>query len=424
MRCDFDILIRNARLDDRHNLLDIGITNGRIAAIEMTIADGAEIEIDADGGLVSPGLVDAHVHMDKAFAATGEQVPKFNDDSFDYDRIVGVGRDYFEQTPTDVLEENAVRHGLCALANGTRYLRTHVTVHPAWGTKTVEAVAAARERLREVLHIEIVAYSEEGVLDDKTPSLLVDCVDAGADLVGCMDPASIDGEVDAALETLLDVATTAGVDIDSHIHEPGPIGVHTIRKIAAMTSEYGMDGDVTVSHGFALASAQNPVLIKTLAEVREAGLNIVACHQSVRSNMPFAALNEADVSMGQGTDNIRDFVFAHGRADLVDGLLFTALRLAGDPAGSSFRQWETNDALARLWELPTTGGAGILDIQNYGVAEGSPADVVVYAAPSPQWVIASQARRRAVIASGQLVAQNGRLESAVPEAIGYEGPLL
>ena len=75
---------------------------------------------------------------------------------------------------------------MCARERDT-YLRTHVTVHPAWGTKTVEAVAAARERLREVLHIEIVAYSEEGVLDDETPSLLVDCVDAGADLVGGMD---------------------------------------------------------------------------------------------------------------------------------------------------------------------------------------------------------------------------------------------
>lgn len=424
MSTEFDLVVRNGRLAARNGTVDIGVRDGRIVSLEGTVVGEGATEIDAEGGLVSPGLVDCHVHMDKAFAATGEHLPKYNDEPFEYERIVDVGREYFETTPRKVIEDNAVRHALCALANGTRHIRTHVTVHPSYGTKTVEAVATARERLRGVVDVEIVAYSEEGVLDNAVDALLLDSVDAGADLVGGMDPATLDGDLDAALETWFDVATTAGVGIDSHIHEAGSLGVHTIRQLAEKTVDHGLVGNVTVSHGFALSSAADKTLTATIAKMRDAGLNVVTCHQSLRSAMPMVALLDAGVPLGQGTDNIRDFVFAHGRADIVQGLLASALRLAGDPAGDSYRMWETNDRLARLWELPTTSGAEILGIDQYEVAEGTPADLVVYDAPSPQWAIMSTAQRMAVVSNGQVVAREGGIEPATLEVVEYDGPVL
>jgi cytosine deaminase len=43
--------------------VDLKITNGRVAALAPA---GSELEgIDVDGGQVWPGLVDAHVHLDK-----------------------------------------------------------------------------------------------------------------------------------------------------------------------------------------------------------------------------------------------------------------------------------------------------------------------------------------------------------------------
>jgi len=62
-----DLIIRNARLSDRQSdeLMDIGIDNGRIAAIERRLSAEAEA-YDAEGRLACPGLVESHIHLDKS----------------------------------------------------------------------------------------------------------------------------------------------------------------------------------------------------------------------------------------------------------------------------------------------------------------------------------------------------------------------
>jgi dihydropyrimidinase len=62
----FDLVIRNADVataSDRYRA-DLGVRDGRIAAIGLDLAAGAE-EYDAGGRLVTPGGVDAHCHLDQ-----------------------------------------------------------------------------------------------------------------------------------------------------------------------------------------------------------------------------------------------------------------------------------------------------------------------------------------------------------------------
>eukprot|EP01037_Dinobryon_pediforme_P024472 gene24472-26280_t len=60
----FDLIIRNANLPDGRTGLDIGISSGKIAAIEPALTAQAGTEIDATGRLVSPPFCDPHFHMD------------------------------------------------------------------------------------------------------------------------------------------------------------------------------------------------------------------------------------------------------------------------------------------------------------------------------------------------------------------------
>ena len=63
-----DILIRNARLAGspaEAPPVDIAVAGGRIAAVGPGIEADAEV-VDAGGRLVSPGLVETHVHLDKS----------------------------------------------------------------------------------------------------------------------------------------------------------------------------------------------------------------------------------------------------------------------------------------------------------------------------------------------------------------------
>ncbi len=63
----YDLIIRNGTIVDGSGMPrykgDVGIEGGKIAAIGK-IRDSARETIDADGHIVSPGLVDAHTHMD------------------------------------------------------------------------------------------------------------------------------------------------------------------------------------------------------------------------------------------------------------------------------------------------------------------------------------------------------------------------
>jgi N-acyl-D-aspartate/D-glutamate deacylase len=68
MATQFDLLIRNGSVVDGTGAeaftADIGVSNGRISAVQKNISGGAREEIDADGLLVTPGFVDVHTHFD------------------------------------------------------------------------------------------------------------------------------------------------------------------------------------------------------------------------------------------------------------------------------------------------------------------------------------------------------------------------
>ena len=61
----YDLLIRHARLHRREGLYDLAVQGGRFVKIapELTNASATR-EIDAASNLLSPPLIDAHVHLD------------------------------------------------------------------------------------------------------------------------------------------------------------------------------------------------------------------------------------------------------------------------------------------------------------------------------------------------------------------------
>ncbi|CAL28965.1 dihydroorotase [Staphylococcus carnosus] len=60
----YDLIIKNGRviLDDDVKEVEVAVKDGKIAAIGNDLGE-AEKVIDAEGQIVSPGIVDAHVHI-------------------------------------------------------------------------------------------------------------------------------------------------------------------------------------------------------------------------------------------------------------------------------------------------------------------------------------------------------------------------
>ncbi len=70
----FDLLVRQGILPDGA-VADIGIANGRIAAIGANLDGEAGRIVEAAGNLVSPPFVDPHFHMD---ATLSYGLPRIN----------------------------------------------------------------------------------------------------------------------------------------------------------------------------------------------------------------------------------------------------------------------------------------------------------------------------------------------------------
>ena len=60
-----DLLLRNARVTGRDAPVDIAVDDGRIVAIGAADQDARET-LDCAGDAVIPGLIEPHLHLDKA----------------------------------------------------------------------------------------------------------------------------------------------------------------------------------------------------------------------------------------------------------------------------------------------------------------------------------------------------------------------
>src|SRR6185312_13404890 len=64
----YDLIIRGGFVVDGTGLprrrVDVGVRDGRVATLARLDGEDAATEIDADGRIVAPGIVDAHTHYD------------------------------------------------------------------------------------------------------------------------------------------------------------------------------------------------------------------------------------------------------------------------------------------------------------------------------------------------------------------------
>lgn len=414
MARDPDLVLRNAYLQGRDDCVDIAVGDGRISHIEAEIDERGDEEIDAEGNLTTPGLVDAHVHMDQALSASGERLPKYNDGPFEKEHAIQMSAEHFRDRSADEIQRVVEEVARMAAANGTIHVRTHGYVTEQVGTKSIEALVAAREALADLLDLQVVAFPQDGSLRSNDVDQVAAALDAGADLVGGMDPASVNADVEGTIETWFDLAEDHDADLDVHLHDPGTLGTYTLDRLAAHTIDRGYEDRVNASHSFALADAATAEtdvsrfpggdLNGLIERLSRAGLSVATCYLSTRPGMPIRRLQDAGVPVAHGADNVRDHWAPHGNLDPVEAMLIQSLK------HDTSYTYSRNDSLDHLWRMITTDAARVMGIADgYGIEPGTSADLVLHDALSRQWAIISPTPRRVVIKDGSVVARDGEL---------------
>ncbi len=309
------------------------------------------------------------------------------------------------------MAERAIRTLGATVAAGTVRVRSHAQVDADAGLERVEGVLAARAAFEGRCDVQVVAFPQSGIIrDPPTADLLGAAVDAGVDLVGGIDPCAFDRDPVAHLDVVFGLAERKQVGVDLHLHEVGELGAFTIELIAERTRALGMEGNVTISHVFALSSvdpARQAALIELLAAC-DIGITTVA--PGNREPLPLDALRAAGVRVGLGQDGIRDYWSPYGNGDMLERAWQLAFR-----AGV-----RRDDAIEACVDVASRGGRAVFDRRPWsndpmvddtstGLGVGAPADLVVVPADTVAAAVMDHPPRSAVFFGGRLVARDGML---------------
>lgn len=392
-----DTLFRNARLADGRQAA-IAVRNGRIAAIDANADMPSDVgeTVDLGDALVVPGFVEGHIHLDTSFYGDAWKPHKPCTAGFDVrERVEFQRQNMAEAAPMDQRARNQL--DLC-IGHGATSMRSHVMVDASVGMASLETILAVREAYRDIIDIQLVAFPQSGILTcPGTAELLDAAFDLGADLIGGLDPASLDRDAKGHLDVVFGIAGRRGVGIDIHLHEPGMLGVFTLEEIARRTTALGMQGKVAVSHAYGLGDVSPDVVRGTAEQLARAGVAIMTNAPGSRAFPPVRPLREAGVTVFSGSDNIRDSWWPYGDGDMLGRAMMIGYR-------SGFY---TDDDLRLAFDVVTAGGAKALGLNDYGLTVGAKADfVTLQAAHIPEAVVAVPGNR-AVYKAGRCVARDG-----------------
>lgn len=206
----FDLIFRNALLRGAAGPMDIGVTRGRITAIEPTLACEA-VEVDIGGRLALPGFVDSHIHLDKA-CLLGRCGHDHGSVSEAIRAVAGMKKDFSVE---DVYARGA-RVLERAIVHGTTRMRTHVEIDPRIGLRGFEAVKALKRNYAWAIDLSLCVFPQEGLTNDPgSEELLIQALRDGGEVIGGCP--YTDTDPNAHLARIFDLAEAFDLDVDLHL---------------------------------------------------------------------------------------------------------------------------------------------------------------------------------------------------------------
>lgn len=397
-----DLLIRGGRPWGAQSA-DLAVREGRIVAMgpELAAAPGDEI-IDARGCLVIPGLVDAHAHIDKTLWGTPwhpHQAGPSLMDKIQNERQVLASLGLSPEVQSARLLRRLI-------ACGTTHVRTHVDVGPDVGLAHLHGVQAMRDKHRDWIDIDLVAFPQTGVMiRPGTLELLEAAVREGAEVIGGLDPVGVDRDPKGQLDGIFAIAGRHGCGVDIHLHDRGDLGAVTIEMIAERTRSLGLAGKVAISHAFCLGGVEPARLDALVGLLLDNDIAIMTHAPAGPTPFPpIRLLHERGVRLFTGSDGIRDTWSPLNNGDMLERAFMLAYR-------SGFRD---DPGIALALRMATYGGAQVMGVAHYGLTVGSVADLVLVEAETPAEAVAYHPPRRLVLKRGRVVARDGR--SLLPDS--------
>jgi cytosine deaminase len=382
-----DLVLRNAIVADAGGgtaRVDIGIAGERIAVIAERV-DGAGREIDVGGRLVVPGLVETHIHLDKACI-----IDRCRPERGTLDEAIAQA----SAAKKRFTEDDVVARASCALekaiVNGTMRLRTHVEVDPGIGLTGFEGVKRVADAYRFAADIEICVFPQEGLTNNPgTEELMREALAHGARVVGAAP--YTDADPHAQIDRVFEIARDFDADIDMHLDLGDSPERMDIGYVCDLTERHRYGGRVAVGHVTKL-SLVPPERFEAIARrLADTGVAVTVLpstdlylmgrgeHHSVpRGVLPAHRLLRHGVNCSLSTNNVLNPFTPFG-----DGSLTRMANLYANVCHVG-----THEDLRECLAMVTGRSARLMRVDDYGIAVGRTADLVVLDCATPEQSVA------------------------------------
>ena len=304
-------------------LCHLKIEDGKITDITNQLPDTHELSIDGQGYLLLPSLKDMHIHIDKTYyGGPWKACTPITNGIFT--RLDEEKKLLPKLLPT--AQERAEKMIELYIANGHTHIRTHCNIDPVIGLQNLEATVNALKKYEDVLSYDIVAFPQHGLLRSDSVQLVKDAMRNGATLVGGVDPATVDRNIEKSLYTIFDIANENNKGVDIHLHDPNSLGAFTFERMAYYTEQTGLKGKATISHGIALGDLDESKLTDIGEQLKEQEIDITTTIPINRPTIPVPLLDKMGITVSVGHDSITDHWSPFGTGDTIQKLSILAER--------------------------------------------------------------------------------------------------
>jgi cytosine/creatinine deaminase len=393
-------------------LVDIAVENGIVTALSphpepVEGSRPGEI-IDLAQGIVFPGFVECHTHLDKGhiwprrsnpdgtFPGALENVMKDRETNWS-------GPDVAARM--DFALRSAEHHGVSAI-------RTHIDSLGKQIGISWPVLAETRARWKDRITLQATPlFGIQFALDATHMRDVVAAVKAhGNGVFGCVS--YMIPELDAALDIMFQTAIENGFDLDFHVDEASDPAARSLERIAAAALRHRFSGRILCGHCCSLALQGPEDEKRFIAMVKEAGISIVSlpmCNMYLQDRQKgrtprwrgvtsLHELKAAGVPVMVSSDNTRDPFYAYGDLDTLEVFREATRILQLD---HPFADWPmtVTTAPADIMGLPAAGRIGI----------GMAANLVLFKARNWTELLSRPQADRVVLRHGK------RIETVLPD---------
>jgi cytosine/creatinine deaminase len=396
----FDILIRRARLrGPSPGLCEIGITDGRIAAIAERLDAKGGTEIDAGGNLVTESYVNPHLHLCKVWtlpmmeeealkAYQGEQMGK---------ALAGIelASKIKEKYAESWIVDNARRAVALAALHGNLHIRAFADVDSKARLEGAKALMRVRDEFRGIVDLQVVAFAQDGIIREPgAAELMHEAMGLGADIVGGIPWIEFtNADAAAHVQICFDLAEEFDADVSMLLDDAGDPDLRTLEMMAVEAINRGWHGRALAHHCRAMSLYPMPYVQRLARILRTAGVAVVTDPHTGPLHARVRELLAENVSVCLGQDDISDAYYPFGRNNMLE-VAFLASHLL----------WMmTRQEIGKLYDMITVDAAAAINLEGFGLSVGAPASLVVLDQPDEVEALRYHSPPAHVISRGRLV---------------------